>query len=205
MELEKSRDGAQVELEGARDRLAPHLAQRAQVREATERMNAAIASVYADPVAARRALREPAERAGVAAAKQKLAERPERFGTLRGTEVGPIRSAERKQALRQVEPLSRAYGEYFGKRVVARQRRHDVVEARTAVREGEARIRTLDAELGRTPGVAQLRLQVAEKVRSLQPQRRQQVSLQLSAAERLLLGASMAIGVAFVREQGHER
>ncbi len=205
MQVEKARDKADAQLEGARAQLAPYLAQRAHVREAAERMNAAVGGAYADPVAARRAIREFAEQAGIAATARELTKHPERFGAVRGTEVGPIRSAERRQALQQVEPLSRACADYLGKRVVAREQRDGFREARTAVREAETRVRALDSELGRTPGVAQLRLQIAEKVRSLQPQRRQKVNLRLSRVERLLLGASMAVGVAFLREQGHER
>jgi hypothetical protein len=74
-----------------------------------------------------------------------------------------------------------------------------------AVVQAEAKVRRLDADLERGPGAAQLHLQIRKKVRSLQPQVRREVNLRLSPSQRLLLGASMAVGVAFVREQGHER
>ena len=48
-------------------------------------------------------------------------------------------------------------------------------------------------------------LTVLEEVRKLQPPVRREVKLRLSPSQRLLLGASLAVGVAFVREQGHER
>ena len=205
IELEKVRDRAGGKLDRVRADLAPLTAQRGEAREAAGRFNAALGEVYADRVAARRAIRTFAQREGVGAAAREIASHPERFGDLRGTERGPIWSVERKEALQHAGKVSRTAEEYLRKVGVAREYGPDYRRARAAVVQAEVKVHRLDSELERGPGAAQLRLRVREKVRSLQPQIRREVNLRLSPSQRLLLGTSLAVGVAFVREQGHER
>lgn len=161
--------------------------------------------MYGDRVAARRAIREFAQREGVTAVAREISSHPERFGALRGTERGPIRSAERRKAVEHARNLRRVSEEYLGKVGIVREQGPEYREARAAVVRAEAKVQRLDKKLERGPGAAQLRLRIREKMRSLRPQVRRDVHLRLSPAQRLLLGASLAVGVAFVREQGHER
>lgn len=203
--LEKARDQAAGQLNRARARLAPLTAQRGEAREAAVRLNAALGRVYGDRVAARRAIREFAEREGAAALAREISSHPERFGTLRGTERGPIRSAERRRAVEQARKLGRVSEEYLRKVGIAREQAPASRKARAAVMRAEAKVQRLDKTLERGPGAAQLRLRIRERVRSLQPQVRRDLHLRLSPAQRVLLGASLAVGVAFAREQGHER
>lgn len=205
IELEKACDRAGGELDRARADLARFTAQRGEAREAAGRFEAALANVYGDRVAARRAIRTLAQREGVGAVAREIASRPERFGELRGKEHGPIRSVERKEALQHAEQLSRAAEEYLRKARVARERGPQYREAKAAVVQAEAKVRKLDVELERGPGAAQLRLGIRGKGRALQPQVRREVNLRLSPSQRLLVGTSLALGMAFVREQGHER
>lgn len=205
IKLEKALDRAEGELARARARLAPLAMERGEAREAAVRFKAALGTVYDDRATARRSIRDFAQREGASAAARQIAAHPERFGELRGTELGMVRSAEREQAVQEVEKLSRASDEYLRKTDVAREHVREYRDATRAVVRAETKRRTLDAELGRSPGVAQLRLQIREKIRGLQPQRRQDVSLRLSPSQRLLLGTSMTVGLAFAREQGHER
>ncbi len=205
MQLERARDRAASELDRGRARLAPLTQQRGEARDAVRRFNAALGRVYDERVPARRAIQEFAQREGVTAVAREVAAHPDRFGNLRGSEVGPIRSPDRKQALQHAQQLSRASDEYLRKAAVTREHAGEYRRARTAVVQAEAKLRTLDAELGREPGAAQLKLQIREKLRPLQPQRRQEVNLRLSPSERLLLATTMAVGLAFAREQGHER
>lgn len=205
VELEKARDRAGGELDRARAELGRFTAQRREAREAAVRFRAALGDVYRDPVAARRVISGFARRDGVGAAAREIASHPERFGELRGAEHGPIRSAQRKGVLRHAGILSRTTEEYLRKVEAARGHGPEYRASRGAVVQAETKVRRLDAELGRGPGAAQLRLRIREKVRSLQPQVRREVNLRLSPSQRLLVGASLAVGVAFVREQGHER
>jgi len=205
IELEKALDRAESEVVRARARLAPLGLERVEAREAAVRFKAALGRVYNDRAAARLSIQECAQREGVTAAAREVASRPERFGELRGTELGLVRSAERKQAVQGAEKLSRASAEYLHTMGVAREHVRDYRDAKGAVVQAEAKLRTLNAELVRGPGVAQLRLQIGEKLRALQPQRLRDVSLRLSPSQRLLMGTGMAVGIAFAREQGHER
>lgn len=203
--LEKARDRAGSELDRVRAGLAPFTVQREASREAAVRFNAALGRMYGDQVAARRAIREFAQREGVAAVAREISSRPERFGVLRGTERGPIRSAKRRKAVEQAQTLGSVSEEYLGKVGIAREQAPEYREARAAVARAEAKVQRLDKTLERGPGAAQLRLRIREKMRSLQPGVRRDLHLRLSPAQRLLVGASLAVGVAFVREQGHER
>ena len=205
IKLEKALDRAEGELAGARARLAPLAHERVEAREAAARFKAALGRVYDDRAAPRRSIREFAQREGASAAAREVAAHPERFGELRGTEIGMVRSAERKAAVREVEKLSRASDEYLRETDVAREHVREYRDATRDVVRAETKRRTLDAELGRSPGVAQLRLQISDKIRPLQPPRRQDLNLRLSPSQRLLLGTSMTVGLAFAREQGHER
>ena len=205
IELEKTRDRAHGELHRARACLAPLTVQRGEARDTARRFSSSLGKVYGDRVAARRAVQEFAHREGNAAAAREVAAHPERFGQLRGTEIGPIRSAERKQAIQHAQTLSHATGDYLGKTAAARAQQREYRNARASVDQAETKLRTLDTELGRGAGVAQLRLQIGQKMRALQPQRRHEMNLRLSSSERMLLGTTMAVGLAFAREQGHER
>ena len=205
VELEKARARAGGELDRARAGLAPFTVQRGGAREAGARFNEALGKVYGDRLAARRAIRAFAQREGLGAAAREIASRPERFAELRGTEHGPIRSVEREEAVQQARKLSRATEDYLRNVGVAREHRPEYRRARAAMVQAELKVRKLDAKLERGPGAAQLRLRIREKVRALQPQVRREVNLRLSPSQRVLLGASLAVGVAFVREQGHER
>jgi hypothetical protein len=111
----------------------------------------------------------------------------------------------RTKAVQQARKLSRATEEYLRKVAVAREHGPEYRRARAAMVQAEVKVRKLDAKLERGPGAAQLRLQIREKVRALQPQVRREVNLRLSPSQRRLLGAGLAVAVAFVREQGHER
>ena len=205
IKLEKALDRAEGELAGDRARLAPLAHERVEARESAARFKAALGRVYGDSTAARRSIREFAQREGASAAAREIAAHPERFGELRGTELGMVRSAERKAAVREVEKLSRVSDEYLRKVDVAREHVREYRDAKLTVVQTDMKLRTLDAELGRTAGVAQLRLQISDKIRALQPPRRQDLNLRLSPSQRLLLGTSMTVGLAFAREQGHER
>jgi hypothetical protein len=203
--LEKARERAGGDLDRARAGLARFKAHRWEAREAAARFKAAIGDVYRDPVAARRAIKAFTRREGVGAAVREVGSHPERFGELCGAQHGPIRSAERKKVLQRAGKLSRTTEEYVRKLEIAHGHGPEYRKARLAVVKAEAKVRRLDAKLERGPGAAQLRLRIREKMRSLQPQVRREVNLRLSPSQRLLAGASLAVGVAFVREQGHER
>jgi hypothetical protein len=205
VELEKARDRAGGALDRARTDLARFSGPRREAREAAVRFNGALGAMYRDRIAARRAIRAFAQREGVSAAAREIASHPERFGELRGAEHGPIRSAERKKVLQHAGETSRATEEYLRKVEFARGHGLEYRASRAAVVQAETKVRRLDGELERGPGAAQLRLRIGEKMRSLRPLVRRDVNLRLSPSQRLLVGASLAVGVAFVREQGHER
>ena len=205
VDLEKARERAGGDLDRARAGLTRFKAHRWEAREAAARFKAALGDVYRDPVAARRAIKAFTRREGVGAAVREVGSHPERFGELCGAQHRPIRSAERKKVVLHAGKLSRASEEYLRKVEVARGHGPEYRKARLAVVKAEAKVRRLDAELERGPGAAQLRLRIRGKMRSLQPQVRREMNLRLSPSQRLLVGASVTVGVAFVREQGHER
>jgi hypothetical protein len=136
---------------------------------------------------------------------QQVASRPASFGELRGVEVGPVRSAERKDALQHVPGLSRATAEYLTQSDFARLKRPDYRAGQTATATASEKLRSLDAELDRTPGISELRRRISERVAGMRPSHRREIALRLSPAQRMVLNTAMAAGLAFAREQGHER
>jgi hypothetical protein len=161
--------------------------------------------VYERPILARRAIRSAAERYGPITVMQEIASRPATFGELRGLEVGRVRSPERKDALQHVPELSRATAEYLTQSDFARLNRPAYGAARAAIAIASENVRTLDAELRRSPGLSELRRQLSEKVAGMRPAHRREMAVRLSAANRMMLNSAMAAGLAFAREQGHER
>jgi hypothetical protein len=193
------------EIERAHELLAPLARQRFNTREPAQRFKEEVARVYEHPILARRAIRAAADRNGPIAVMQQIASRPARFGELRGLEAGPVRHAERKNALQHVPELSRATAEYLTQSDFARFKRSEYGAARAAIAIASEKARTLDAELRRGPGISELRRQISEKVTAIRPSHRREVALRLSPPQRMLLNSAMAVGLAFAREQGHER
>jgi hypothetical protein len=148
-------------------------------------------------------MRSAAERDAPIAVMQLIASRPESFGELRGVEVGPIRSAERKDALQHVTGLSRATAEYLTQSEFARLKRPEYHAARAAI--ASEKLRGVDTELRRSPGSSALRRQISETATGMRRSHRREMALRLSPAQRMMLNTAMATGVAFAREQGHER
>jgi hypothetical protein len=202
---EGARDQVVGEIERARERLAPLARQRFNTREPANRFKEAVDRVYRDPIVARRAIRFAAEREGPIATMQQVASRPASFGELRGVEVGPVRSAERKTALQQVTGLSRATAEYLTQSDFARTKRPEYRAAQVATATASEKLRSLDAELNRAPGISELRRQISEKAVGIRPSHRREIALRLSPTQRMMLNTAMAAGLAFAREQGHER
>lgn len=145
IQLEGTRERAIDELDRARVRQLPFTAQRAQARQASEQFRRAVAEVYRDPVAARRAFH--AQAGEIAAAE--LRRHPERFGELRGTQLGPVRSAERAAALQSVPKLEHLGSEDLHRVREAWANRAEYRQARATVVHLERRIRGLDSELTR--------------------------------------------------------
>lgn len=83
--------------------------------------------------------------------------------------------------------------------------RHEYRGARASVSGLEQRVRDLDAILARTPGSAQIKLQLGRDLQRLEPlqQRSFQRSLPISKAQ--LVTATLVAAHSFAREQGHER
>jgi hypothetical protein len=77
--------------------------------------------------------------------------------------------------------------------------------SRTSARRAPGAHRRTSGQRGAVRVSLQLRLQIGGRLRALQLQRRQEPNLRLSSSERMLLGTTMAVGLAFAREQGHER
>jgi relaxase-like protein/DNA relaxase TraI-like protein len=202
---DSTRDQIVGEMERARERLSPLARQRFNTREPAKRFKEAVDRVYADPIRARRTIRSAAERDGPIAAMQQVASRPASFGELRGVEVGPVRSAERKTALQQVPGLSRATAEYLTQSDFARLKRPEYRAAQAAIATASEKLRSLDAELDRAPGISELRRRISEKVAGIRPSHRREFAHRLSPTQRMLLNTAMAAGLAFAREQGHER
>jgi hypothetical protein len=136
---------------------------------------------------------------------QQVASRPASFDDLRGVEVGPVRSAERKDALQHVPGLSRATAEYLTQSDSARLKRPEYRAARTAIATASEKLRTLDVELSSNPGIAELRRKISEKVAAIRPSHRREMAQRLRPVQRMLLNTALAAGLAFAREQGHER
>jgi len=205
IEQETARDRVANELDRARNRAEPFAAQRVEARDASRRFREALAEVHRDPVAARREFRARAARDGVSAAAGEIGRHPEAFGELRGNQVGPIRSAERRDALAASAKLEHLGAEHVRRTSEAWAARGDYREAKTSVAEVDRRIKVLDSELARGPGSAQLEHRLTRQLRVLQPAQRQTLQRSLPIPHQRLLTAAMWAGHAFAREQGHER
>lgn len=210
IQLERARDRTGDDLDRARVRLIPLSGERAQARQASKQFRSALSEVYRDPVAARRAFHTQAERTGAAAAAAELGRHPQRFGELRGTQLGPVRSAERAAALQAAPKLEHLGSEYVGRVREAWSNRAEYRQARATVVHLERQIRGLDSELGRSPGRAQLEQRLAQQVRALQPRQRQSLQRLLSKPQMALVrttvvGKTMMLAREFAREQGRER
>jgi hypothetical protein len=205
IELEGRRDGAGEELDHARQKLVPLTAGRAEAREASHRFQAALERAYRDPRAARRSFHEAAKMDGVAAAAADFRARPERFGELKGTGIGPVRSAERTEALRTAPMLEPAGADHMRCTRAAWDARHEFRAARSSVTRLERRVRDLDGVLARGPGSAELKLRIGRELNQLQAPQRQVFKRSLPLSKAQLVAATLMATHAFAREQGHER
>lgn len=180
-------------------------AQRAEAREASQRFKAALKEVYRNPAVARREFHARARDEGVRGAAMEMARHPGRFGELRGTQVGPIRSSERQAALESAAKLEHLGSSHLDKVRNAWEARHEYRGARATVSGLEQRVRDLDSILARTRGSEQLKLQLGRNLQRLQPlqQRSFQRSLPISKAQ--IVTATLMAAHTFAREQGHER
>lgn len=204
-DLENVRDRTAEQLDSARSRLRPFEAQRAEARDASRRFDAALSQVYRDPIAARRAFEEQARDRGDVAVAAKLGRYPERFGALRGTQVGPVRSEERKQALRGAVELERLGAEHLRGMAQTSATRDQYQGLNTVASHLDQRVKQLDAKLARGPGSATLRHRLERQLRALQPARRQALRRSLPISKQRLFTTAMMAARAFAQEQGHER
>lgn len=204
-DLEKARDGAAEQLDRGRRRLEPLEAQRAEARAASRRFNAALAEVYRDPAAARREFNARARREGTAAASAEIARRPEQFGALRGTQLGPVRSVERSHAIANAARLESLGADHLRTTSSAWTRRDEYRAARAAVAGLETKIAELDVELARGGGSARLTHRLSRELRPLRPEQRRAVQRSLPLPQRRIFSATIAAAQSFAREQGHER
>lgn len=203
--LERARDTARDELDRARMRLDPHVAQRADAREASERFRVALAEVYRNPAEARQAFYARARSEGIATAAQELSRHPERFGALRGGQVGPVRSAERTEALRSAPKLGHLGAEHLRRIREAWANRSEYREAKTNVVTQERRVKQLDANLARGSGSERLKQYLSRQLRAVQPAQRRQLYRSLPIPHRRIVSAAIAAARAFAHEEGHER
>lgn len=203
--LERTRDTARDELDRARMRLDPYVAQRAEARAASERFRAALTEVYRNPAEARQAFYARARSEGVSKAAEELSRRPERFGAVRGGQVGPVRSAERTEALRKAEKLGHLGVEHLRRIREAWANRGEYRRARTNVGTQERRVQQLDATLARGAGSERLKQSLSRQLRALQPAQRRQLYRSFPIPHRRILSAAVAAARAFAHEQGHER
>lgn len=134
-----------------------------------------------------------------------MARHPGRFGELRGTQVGPVRSTERKAALRGAAKLEHAGVDHLRSTRAAWESRKEYRGAKASVVRLERRTKDLDAVLARTPGSAQLRLQIGRDLHRLQAPQRQAFQRSLPISKAQLVTATLMATHAFAREQGHER
>lgn len=204
-QLEKARDQAGEQLEHARRRLKPLEAQRAEARAASRRFNTALAEVYRDPGAARRKFHARARRDGVAAASAEIARHPERFGSLRGVQVGPVRSAERSAALEKAAQLDRLTREHFSTTRQAWANREAYHASRTSVAAAERNVANMNAALGGGIGSERLLHRLTHDVHRLRPQQRRTLQRTVPLPQRQILSAVLSASQSFAREQGHER
>lgn len=204
-ELELVRDATSERLDRERVRLLPIEARYAEAREASRRFYTVLARVYSDPAAARRTFEARARRSGEAVTTAEIARHPERFGDLRGTQMGPVRSQERKEALHVASSLERLGADHLrGVRQLA-STRAQYEGARAVVANLQRRVKHLDAELAREAGSATLRQRLGQQLRALKPAQRNALHRSLPISQRRLFTAALAAARAFANEQGHER
>jgi len=207
--LEAVRDTAGEALDHARARLAPLEAERAAAHSASETFDGALAKVYRDPAAARSRFEAGAREHGEGAAAAELRNHPERFGEIRGTQIGPVRSEERKQALQVASDLDRLGTDHLrGVRQTAlTSEPYHTLKATVA--DLDQRVKRLDVELARGPGSATLRSKLERQLQSLRPEQRTTLRRSLPVPQRGLVAGAIATAVAasraFAQEQGHER
>lgn len=205
LELEGRRDGAGKALDRARSQLAPLRAQHAEAREASRRCNAALQEAYRDPRTARREFHARVRDEGVSGAAMEMARQPGRFGELRGTGMGPLRSAEMKAALQTAARLEPAGTAHLRATSVAWDGRQEYRAARSNVGAIERQVRDLDSVLAGSPGSAELKLRLTREIQRLQPRRRQALHRSLPITKGQVLTAALVATHAFAREQRHER
>jgi hypothetical protein len=134
-----------------------------------------------------------------------MARHPGQSGELRGTQVAPVRSAERTKALRSAPRLEHVGADHVRSTRAAWESRKEYRGASAAVVRLERRVRASDAVLARTPGSAQLRLQVGRDLHRLQPPQRKEFKRSLPISKAQLVTATTITTHVFAREQGHER
>jgi hypothetical protein len=205
IELDRTRDTTRDELDRAHMRLLPYTAQRAEARQASARFRSALAEVYRDPTQARRTFHARAEQVGAPTAGAEMARHPGRFGELKGTQVGPIRSAERTAALRTASKLETLGTEHIRRVREAWDHRAEYRRERTAVVRLERELKTINHELGRSPGRAALEQRLGRQIQGLERPTRQALLRTLPVPQQRLLAAAAAVGRAFAHEQGHDR
>lgn len=203
--LEQVRDRTNERLDRERVRLLPIEARYAEAREASRRFDAVLARVYSDPAAARHTFESQARRNGEAVTTAEIARHPERFGDLRGTQMGPVRSQERKDAFRFASSLERLGDDHLrGVRQLA-STRAQYEGARAVVANLQQRVKHLDADLARETGSATIRQRLGQQLRALKPAQRNALHRSLPISQRRLFTAALAAARAFANEQGHER
>lgn len=205
IELEATRDAVGDELDRARMGLTRIEAQRAEAEGMSQRFDDALARVYRDPAVARSAFEARAREQGDGPTAGELSRDPDRFGELRGTQIGPVRSEERKEALRTVSDLERLGADHLrGTRQLSlTQDRYDAAKA--TVTDLEARVKGLDAELARGPGSATIRHRLEREIHAMRPAQRTALQRSLPIPQRRIVTAAVIAGRSFASEQGHER
>ncbi len=205
IELEATRDAVGDELDRAQMSLTRIEAQRAEAEGASQRFDDTLSRVYRDPAAARSAFEARAQEQGDGPAAGELSREPERFGELRGTQIGPVRSEERKEALRTASDLERLGADHLrGTRQLSlTQDRYDAAKA--TVTDLEARLKGLDAELARGPGSATIRHRLERQLQAMRPAQRTALHRSLPIPQQRLVSAAVMAGRSFASEQGHER
>lgn len=204
LDREKVRDNIADQLDRAHSRLAPLEAQRAEAREASRRLETALSRVYRDPATARREFETHARESGQMAAIR-LGRHPERFGELRGTQIGPVRSQERNDALRVAGNLRRLGADHVRGLAQTSATQDQYRGLKTFASALDQRVKQLDAELARGPGSATLRHRLGHQLHALRPGRRQALRRSLPISHRRLFTAALTGARSFANEQGHER
>lgn len=204
-QLEKIRDDTAERLDHLRSRLAPLDAQRADARSARRRFESALSQVYAEPKAVRREFEARARQNGYAATAAEMGRHPERFGQVRGTQVGPVRSPERNQALRVAGRLERLGADHLSGMRQTAVNAAEYQSLTSTVCRFRDRLRELDSELARGPGASTLRHQLNRQLRTLRPVERIALGRSLPIPQRHLVTAAVLAARSSAHEQGHER